>query len=692
MAGANSNVQITDLDFNLIKNNIKTFMQSQTVLQDYNFDGSALSTLLDVLAYNTQYQAYYLNMVANEMFLDTAIQRDSVVSHAKLLDYVPKSAIAPSAVIDLVVNNVTVPSLILPKFTRFISNPIDGVNYTFVTTDSYSVNTNTAANTATFNSVTLKQGLDTAINFTVDSTQNPTYTFKIPDLNVDTTTLQVTVQQSSSNAAIQVFSPSTSYLTLDGTSTVYFLQEGQGGYYEIYFGDGILGQQLVDGNVVNISYIVTNGTSGAGANIFKLMDTIGGYSNVTVNTISPASQGSAQESIESIKYQAPKSYAAQGRAVTNQDYQTIIQQNSLGFSFDAVSVWGGEKNNPPVYGQVFVAVKPTGALTLTSVQKTRLIDEVIAPASMITITPQIVDPDYVYLKVTTNVLINAKRTNLTASQVQAKIQAAVAAYGRANLNTFNSTFSLSDLILAIKNSDPSIVANEVQVQLQKKFTPSLTNSQTYKLYFGSQLQKGVYLSGISSSPSMTFLDLATQTTPVDGIYLQELPTDVGGVQYISLIYPGYSYQYPPIVTIQGDGTGATAEAVISNGSIIYINVLTPGINYTSASVLITPQPNDTTGQGAFAVPSLIGATGTVQSFYFNIDNAKTIFNPNVGSIDYLNGVVTLSAFNPVQVSNPLGQLIVTANPYSTIISSSYDRIITIDEQDPSAITVNVTVQ
>jgi hypothetical protein len=690
MAGANSNVQIADLDFNLIKNNLKTFMQSQTVLQDYNFEGSALSTLLDVLAYNTQYQAYYLNMVANEMFLDTAIQRDSVVSHAKLLDYVPKSAIAPSAVINIAFNNVTNPSLILPKFTRFISESIDGVNYNFVTTDSYSVNT--VENTATFNAVTLKQGLPTSVNFAVDSTQNPTYTFQIPDLNVDTTTIQVTIQQSSSNASIQVFNPSTDYLVLDGSSQVYFLQEGQGGRYEIYFGDGILGQQLVDGNIVNITYVVTSGTAAAGANNFVLMSPVSGYADTTITPVSPATQGGAQESIASIKYQAPKAYAAQGRAVTNQDYQTLIQQNKLGFSFDAVSVWGGENNTPPVYGQVFVAVKPTGALTLTEVQKQRLINEVISPISMITITPQIVDPDYVYLKVTANVLINAKKTNLSATQVQTKIQQAIYTYGQANLNTFNSTFSLSDLILSVQNSDPSIIANEINVQLQKKFNPNLTNSETYKLYFGSPLQKGVFLSGVTSSPSMTFLDLVSQSTAVNGIYLQELPTDVGGVKSISILNPGFNYQYAPTITIQGDGIGATAEAVITNGAITAINVLTPGSNYTSASILITPQVNDTTGQGALAIASLTGTIGTIQSYYYNANNTKTIFNPNVGVIDYTNGVIQLNSFNPIQINNLLGQLTVTANPYSSIVSSTYNRIITIDPYDPSAITVNVTVQ
>ena len=191
MAGANSNIQITDLDFNNIKTNLKKFLQSQDVLKDYNFEGSALSTLLDVLSYNTQYNAYYLNMVANEMFLDSAIQRDSVVSLAKMLNYTPKSAISPEATITLVVNQVSDASLTLPKFTTFLSEAIDGINYTFVTPEAHTVNV--VNNTATFSNINIKQGSPSGISYTVDSTQNPTYTFKIPEVNVDTSTLQVKI-------------------------------------------------------------------------------------------------------------------------------------------------------------------------------------------------------------------------------------------------------------------------------------------------------------------------------------------------------------------------------------------------------------------------------------------------------------------------------------------------------------------
>ena len=464
MAGDNSNIQVTDLDFNTIKNNLKTFLQSQDILKDYNYEGSAISTLLDILAYNTQYNAYYLNMVANEMFLDSALLRSSVVSQAKTLNYVPKSAIAPSAIINLTVNQVTDSSLTLPKFTTFMSEAIDGVNYNFVTTDSYT--NNTSSGKVQFNDIAIKQGIPSSLTFTVDSITNPTYTFEIPETAVDTTTLSVVVQTSATDTTSQIYNLASNYLTLDGNSTVYFLQESLTGTYQIYFGDGILGKLLTDGNVITISYIVTQGTSAQGANNFILMNSISGYSNTVVTSLLASTGGSSKESIDSIKFQAPKSYAAQGRAVTKNDYITAIQQNNLGFPVDAVSVWGGEENPSPVYGQVFIAIKPAGGYSLTNVQKQKLISEVIQPISVLTVTPTIVDPDYTYLQVNINAYYDSTKTTLTSNQIQTGINGNIRAYANTNLNTFNSTFSSYDVLTAIQSYNSSILSSEFTLKLQ----------------------------------------------------------------------------------------------------------------------------------------------------------------------------------------------------------------------------------
>ena len=691
MAGANSNIQMTDLDFNTIKNNLKTYLKSQDVLKDYNFEGSALSTLLDVLAYNTQYNAFYLNQVANEMFLDTALQRDSVVSQAKLLNYVPQSARAPQATINLTVHQVSDTSLTIPKFTSFLSEAIDGVNYNFVTTDSTTVGV--VANTATFTNLEIKQGQPATISFTVDSTENPKYLFELPQPNVDTSTIKVLVQESSSNGSTTTYTQASNYLTLDSSSTVYFLQEGIGGLFQIYFGDDILGKKLKDGNIVIVSYVVTQGTAAAGANNFVLMNTISGYSNTTISSTIAATQGSEKESIESIKFQAPKSYSAQGRAVTKEDYITAIQQNKEGYPIDAVSVWGGEQNDPPVYGQVFIAVKPTGGYLLTDTQKQRLIEDVIKPISVVTVQPTVVDPDYTYLKLTSNVLYDTKKTVRTAQQLQAAVKTTISNFTASNLNTFNSTFDSSDLNYAIRTTDLSIVANETAVQVQKKIMPNLTTPTTYKLYFGTELKKGMFQSGISSYPALQFTNPVNASLTIDGIYIEELPVSTGGIQSILLTNPGFGYQATPTVKILGDGTGATAEAVLNtDGSIQEILVTNKGSGYTSALVTITAAENDTTGQLGAAVASLEGQYGTLRLYYNDSNNVKTIFNSNIGTVDYTNGIITLNDFGPSGVSDPLGQLTITANPVSTIISSSYNRVITVDEYDSAAVAVNTTAK
>jgi len=690
MAGANSNIQITNLDFDSIKSNFINYLQGQSTFQDYNFEGSGLNVLLDVLAYNTQYNAYYLNQVANEMFLDSAVQRSSVVSQAKVLGYVPKSAIAPTATVNVVFTNVNTNSLTLPAYQSFGSAPINGVNYTFTNPDSYTVNV--VNNTAIFPEVEIKQAVVATYSFTVDSSTNPNYVFEIPDNAIDTTTLQVIVQQSSSNTSYTIYNPASNYLELTGTSQVYFIQEALNGNYQIYFGDGILGQKLTDGNIVIVNYLSTEGTAGAGANSFVLLNTVSGYSPSAVLSITPASQGGDKESIDSIKFQAPKSYAAQGRAVTKSDYITAIQQNNLGISFDAVNVWGGEENSPPVYGQTFICLKPTGSYLLTSTQKQRLISEVIKPISVLTVTPTIVDPDYTYVQLVVDVVYDSTQTTLTSSQIQAGVTTAIQNFGTTTLNTFNSTFNSYELLTAIQNYSNSIVSSDFTLKLQKKFFPNLTTTQTYNLYYNTLLEKGVLLSGITNSPDLEFLDPANLANTISGVYIEEVPSSTYGVDTISVINPGFNYQSTPTVTISGDGSGATAQAVIVNGAITAINVLTSGNNYTSAIVTITPQAGDTTGQNGAAVVNLQGRYGTLRTYYYNSNQVKTVLNSNIGTVDYTKGIITLNNFNPSGINSALGQLALTATPSSTIVSSTYNGIITIDPYDPTAITVNVTAK
>ena len=608
MASANSNVQMVDLDFNNIKTNLRKFLQSQDTLSDYNYEGSALSTLLDILAYNTQYNAYYLNMVSNEMFLDTAIQRGSVVSHAKALNYTPRSYVAPVATVNLNFYAVLDGSLTLPKFTNFMSHAIDGVNYNFVNTDEITVNT--VNNVVSFNNLKLTQGIPTRLTYQVDSGTNPTYTFEIPETSVDTSTISISVQTSYTNTATQVYTLATDYLSLDGNSTVYFLQESLNGTYQIYFGDGIIGKKLSDGNIISVSYIVTQGSAAYGANSFVLMDNVSNYSTYTIEPISGASQGSEKESIESIKFQAPKSYAAQNRAVTKEDYITIIQQNKYNIPVQAVSVWGGEESNPPKYGSIIAAVKPTGAYTLTDYQKQVLINDVIKPVSVMTVLPEIVDPDYVYLIVAADILYDQRKTTLTSSQISNLVRQAIITFGNQNLNTFNSTFVIGSLIQYVQNLDSSIVAVDFDLRLQKRIVPILDNNLVYTVQFGNAIEQGLGNRQVQISPTFSQYDTSGQL--VNDVFFEE-----------SLTYPG-----------------------------------------------------------------------TLRTYYYK-NNTKYILTDstatlNAGTIDYANGTVTLTNFTPHKVNSNDGLIKVSASPAIRIVSSLYDRIVTLDNNDPLAISVNVT--
>lgn len=688
MAASNSNIQISNVDFDSIKNNLRTFLQGQSTFQDYDFEGSGLAVLLDLMAYNTHYNAYYLNMVANEMFMDTAALRSSVVSHAKLLNYTPHSATAPSAVINIKANEVKDASVSIPTFTKFSSEAIDGTNYTFVTKNT---STKPVINgTASFDNVEIIQGEPIALTYVVNVSTNPKQIFEIADPNIDTATLTVRVQKSTTDSTLSTYNLADDILLLDNNSEVYFLQEGLNGNYEIYFGDNILGKYLSDGNVILINYISTSGNMAAGANNFVLLDVVGS-SNTVVYPVSAASSGGAKESIDSIKFQAPKSYSAQNRAVSYEDYITAVQQNKLGFAIDSVNVWGGEDNSPPAYGQVFISVKPKGGYYLTDNQKNRLRDDVVKPISVVTVQPTMLDPDYTYLKITANVLYDQKKTILTASQMQSAIIASIQSFADASLNSFNSTFSLSDLTNAIQSTSPSIISNDSVIKVQKKFYPTIGVSKQYVLNYGIPLNRSVFETGITSNPSLQYYTTGSDIMLLNDVYLEETPFPTSGIDSINILNPGYNYTQVPIVQILGDGNGATAHAVVKNGYISQIVVDTPGNNYTQVIVKIVNAPGDTSGVNGSAYAQLQGRYGAIRSYYYE-NNIKTILNNSLGVIDYQTGVITLNNFVPADVNEPLGQFTLTANPLSTVISSSQNRIITVDPFDSTAIIVNVTAK
>jgi hypothetical protein len=354
---ANTTLTVTDLDFDSIKNNLKTFLRSQSRFQDFDFEGSGMNVLLDLLAYNTHYNAFYLNMIANEMFLDTSKLRQSTVSHAKLINYVPESSHGAETKLNILVTpsvneDQGTSTLTLDKYTRFFGGSLDGINYPFVALNSDTVNKD--GSSFLFSNVTIKQGEVVTRQFLMDST-NTKRRFEIPSANVDLNTVIVTVQQSSSNTDTFVYNIAEDLTEITRDSKVYFIEENEDGNYRVYFGDDVIGKKPTNGNIINITYIDNAGSIANKINVFTIVESVGSFNdNVRISSTGASYSGTEKETIEQVKYRAPYFYSAQNRAITIYDYETLVTKDYP--NIDSVAVWGGEDNIPVVYGKVFLSL------------------------------------------------------------------------------------------------------------------------------------------------------------------------------------------------------------------------------------------------------------------------------------------------------------------------------------------------
>lgn len=684
MAGANSNINLVGTDFDQIKGNILAYLRDQNVLKDADYTGSALSTLLDILAYNTHYNSYYLNMAVNEMFLDTAIKRSSVISHAKLLGYTPRSYSCPSSTVSVSITGLQSSSFVIPKFSRFVSEKIDDVNYTFITDREYFVNTDMNGD-ATIDEVVIKEGRSTTYRFAYNSESNPSSSFILPDENIDLGTLQVVVQTSSTNQYVEVFKLTEDSFSLTPATNAYFIDENYDGKFKIYFGNGILGKALSDGNIVLATYLVTDGTSANKAGNFVLIDTPqDDFVSISVDTKYIADSGTERESTESVRYMAPKVFSSQGRAVTTNDYKALIKRNSTAFPIDAINVWDGEENAPPIYGKIFVSLKPSGGFSLTQAQKKILIEDVIKPISVMTVSPEIVDVDYTFVKFVVKVMVDKTKTLLTDQEIKTQITQDIKTYAIENLNSFESTIYIPNYVSSVNDLDASILTNEQKIFLQKRIYPTFEVSNSYKLDFGVPIKKDIFGASVSFESSVKYRDSALETLIRDEVYLEQTPSNFTSVDSIVVTNSGANYTSQPIITILGDGTGATATADITDGRLVAVNLTNPGKDYTQAIVQIEG------GGGILASAKVIlsGQVGTLRTYYYS-NGVKTILNSNIGTVDYLNGIVTLNNFSPVEINNTSGTLSVNVIPDTTIISSSKNKMLTIDPEESSSITINI---
>ena len=408
---AQHRLDISELDFENIKGSLKRFLSNQNEFKDYDFEGSSLSILLDLLSYNTHYLAYNANFVANEMYLDTAQLRSSVASLAKLVGYTPNSARAPIADLKLVINDGTGSTITIPAGTKF-SSAVDGLTYTFVSVSDKIVQP--VDGIYTCQSLNVYEGTYVTYTYTND-TSDIDQRFLIPSDRADTTTIKVVVQNSASATTSNTYTKATSITELDGTSKVYFLQEAEDGQFEIYFGDGVIGKNLDDGNIVSISYVVTNKTEANGATTFSLSGSVSGFNDITVTVNSSAQGGTDPESLESIKFNAPSFYASQDRAVTVEDYKTKVKQ--IYANVQSVSAWGGEDAETPFYGRVYLSILPTSGSNLTDSTKDRIVKD-LKKYSVASVTPVIIDPETTDLILTSTDKFDEKTTPKTADTIK----------------------------------------------------------------------------------------------------------------------------------------------------------------------------------------------------------------------------------------------------------------------------------
>ncbi len=471
-------LEISQLDFDGIKDNLKTFLSQQDEFTDYDFEGSGMNILLDVLAYNTHYIGYNANMLANEMYLDSADQRASVVSLAKQVGYTPRSAVASQATIDVLVNNATGASITMSRGTKFTTT-VDSTNYSFVNNADVSITPSDGV--YKFSNLVVYEGTYLNYKYTAN-TSDTDQRFIIPNDNVDTTTLTVKVQESSSDSTTNTYTLATGITGIESTSKVYFLQEVENGRFEVYFGDGVLGQAIADGNIVILDYIVCNRDEPNGATTFTLSGTVGGFSNVTITTINNANGGDDPETIKSIKYNAPRDYTSQDRAVTADDYKVLVK--SLYANAQSVQVYGGEDAATPDYGKVYVSIKAKSGSNLTEVTKNSIVASLKSYA-VASVTPVIIDPETTYITLIITFKYDSSLTTKDVSTLQTNVSDAITSYNTSTLEDFTGMFRYSAVTKTIDGADTSILSNITTIKLYKYITPTLNSALKYTLSFNN---------------------------------------------------------------------------------------------------------------------------------------------------------------------------------------------------------------
>ena len=610
---------VSDYDFDAIKTNLKSFLQGQTQFQDYDFEGSSLNILLDILSYNTHYLAYLANMSTNELYLDSADIRNNIVSLAKMIGYTPSSPRAPLASIDVTLNNATGTSVTMNKGTVFTTS-VDDTSYQYVTNSDVTITPSSGI--YKFNSLPIYEGTLVTFKYTVDST-DVDQKFIIPSASADTSTLLVKVQNSSSDSTTETYSLAGGYNNVTSTSKVYFIQEGQDGKYEIYFGDGVNGKSLLDGNIIILEYIVTNIEDSNGASAFALSGNIGGFTDVTISTVSSSQGGASGETDESIRLNAPLQYAAQERAVTTTDYETLVQSiypNAL-----SVSAWGGEDDETPRYGVVKIGIKAASGSTLTETTKQDIVNK-LKPYNVASVSPQIVDPETTSVLLTSTVKYNTSTTTKSSDTLKSEIITAITNYNTNTLQKFDSIYRHSKLTGLIDSVDTSILSNITNVKIRKSFTPSLASSQKYNIYFRNAVFNphtghNMAAGGILSSTGFK----------VTGSDLEQFLDD--------------------------DGSGNVRRYYLASGIRTYSNETQGTINYSNGEITLN-------SLNVASISNIRGATSTVVELTVTPDSNDIVpVRDQIVELDVANSGITVTADTFVGGSADAGVGYTTTSSY-----------------------------
>ena len=510
--------KLTELDFDGIKSNLKTYLESQSQYSDYNFEASGLAVLIDLLAYNTQYNAYLAHMTANEAFLDSAVKRNSVASIAKTMGYTARSARASRAKIDLMItppSSYTSGSFTLSKRKAFTTS-LNGKSYKFFPIKDYTVNKATVdgVDKFSFTDVEIAEGsfVDNSQIIKTGEEQGPVV---MANPDVDTTTVACTVQDSITDTDTTTFTFSDNILNVTATSNVFYIEEAVNGNYEVRFGDGILGKTLTAGNIVRLTYIACQGAAANGANTFTAPSNLTGSGETVMLTVTQASAGgAAQESVDSIRFNAPRFNATKNRAVTANDYQSLILTSNA--NIKSVAVWGGEDNDPPIYGKVFVSLQAKPGTVITQDDKDTIKRETIEPRQPVSITTDFVDPEFTYIGINANVSYDSKTTSLTEGALKDLVTTEVNSYFDNELNALDKNFYYSVLSNRIVNLSNSFIAVNLELRLSKRVKPTLNTSTKYLLPFNNKINPR----SVNSNYFKATINNATYT-----VYLTDIPED-----------------------------------------------------------------------------------------------------------------------------------------------------------------------